>query len=535
MERGERVVLMTRNRPEFHVTDTAAMLVGAVPMSLYNSSSAEQVRYVASHAQAVVAVVDSPKYLERFLKVRDELPRLRHLVIVSNPEAMAPPDVIHFQRLLDAAPADLRTAAQAVQPHDMATLIYTSGTTGPPKAVEITHANVAWTVRSLLEAVGHGITGWRMVSFLPMAHIAERVATHYLHLYQGTEVTTCPDPGFIIEYLREVRPQLVFAVPRVWEKACSSIRALSATDPDQQATFEAALEVGRRVSEAKAAGQALGPALTRDGVSADGVLSVVRDLIGLDQTQLAVTAAAPIAVDVLVFFRALGVPLSELYGLSESTGPSYLGSLPGSTGRRRASHPRLRGAHRTRRRDPRQGRERFAGYLHDPEQTAQTIDPDSWLRTGDLGGARRWAAADRRTQEGPHRHPRRREHLPLQHRNSTSRRPPDRSGLRRRGPPPLPGGAADHRSRRPQSLGPPAGTGCRPFHRAAQGARPGGGDPPRGGRGQPPVQPNRAGEALRHPGPRMAGGRQLLTPTMKVKRRDRVLTKYAAEIDALYQ
>ena len=385
MERGERVVLMTRNRPEFHVTDTAAMLVGAVPMSLYNSSSAEQVRYVASHAQAVVAVVDSPKYLERFLKVRDELPRLRHLVIVSNPEAMAPPDVIHFQRLLDAAPADLRTAAQAVQPHDMATLIYTSGTTGPPKAVEITHANVAWTVRSLLEAVGHGITGWRMVSFLPMAHIAERVATHYLHLYQGTEVTTCPDPGFIIEYLREVRPQLVFAVPRVWEKACSSIRALSATDPDQQATFEAALEVGRRVSEAKAAGQALGPALTRDWEHADGVLSVVRDLIGLDQTQLAVTAAAPIAVDVLVFFRALGVPLSELYGLSESTGPLTWDPyqvVPGDVGRPiPGCEVRIEPDGEILAR----GGNVFAGYLHDPEQTAQTIDPDSWLRTGDLG------------------------------------------------------------------------------------------------------------------------------------------------------
>lgn len=383
--RGDRVLLMTHNRPEFHAVDMATLLVGAVPVSIYNSSSAEEVGYVTTHADAVVAVVENAQYLDRFLQTGGALGRLRQLVVVSETEETVPSGVVPFQQLLEAGSADLDADAGAVRPQDLATLIYTSGTTGPPKAVEITHANVAWTVRSLVQAVGHHITSWRMISFLPMAHVAERVATHYLHAFEGTEVTTCHDPRFVLEYLHEVRPQAIFAVPLVWEKAYRSIRALAAADPDQRQAFEAALEVGRQVAEARAADRTPSPALAARWNEADRLLSVVRDLAGMDQVEVAVSAAAPIAPEIVVFFRSLGVPLSELYGLSESTGPLAWDPYrvrPGDVG-----HP-IPGCEVRLTPDGEvlgRGGNVFAGYFKDPARTAEAIDPEGWLHTGDLG------------------------------------------------------------------------------------------------------------------------------------------------------
>lgn len=385
IQRGDRIILMTRNRPEFHVVDMAAMLIGAVPVSLYNSASSGQISYTAQHAEARLAVVETPVYLERFLRVRTELPDLRHVVIISDPERMAPPDAIPFSQLSDSVAIDAEEAAEAAEPGDMATLIYTSGTTGPPKAVMITHANVVWTVRSLLEVLGHRLTGYRTISFLPMAHIAERMLTHYAHVHEGTEVTTCPDPGLFPQYLREVRPNLVFAVPRVWEKAYSTIQAFAASVPEQEPAFKAALAVGRRLTAVRSSGARIPEDLEQEWKEADRVLSAVRELVGFDHCDLAVTAAAPIGTEVLTFFRSLGVPLSELYGLSESCGPLTWDPhlvRPGDTGPpipgcsvRLTPEGEILGS----------GGNIFAGYFKDPEKTAETLDQDGWLHTGDLG------------------------------------------------------------------------------------------------------------------------------------------------------
>ncbi len=384
VERGDRIVLMTRNRPELHAADMAALLVGAVPVSVYESSSAEQVRYVAGHAGAVMAIVE-PEFLERAVGAREALGGRRHVVVISDPGTDLAPGLVPFSTLLDAAPADLGAAAAAARSADLATLIYTSGTTGPPKAVEITHGNVSWTVRSLVQAVGHRLAGWRMVSFLPMAHVAERVATHYLHVFEGTEVTTCGDARLVLDYLRDVRPQGVFSVPLVWERAYASIRALAAANPEQGALVEPALAVGRQVAEARSAGRLLGFDLERQWAQADRVLAVVRELMGLDQVEVAISAAAPIDPEIVVFFRSLGVPLSELYGLSESTGPLTWDPYqvhPGDVGRpipgceiRVAPDGEILA----------RGGNVFAGYFKDPGRTAEAIDADGWLHTGDLG------------------------------------------------------------------------------------------------------------------------------------------------------
>lgn len=383
--RGDRVVLMLRNRPEFHAMDMATVLIGAIPISLYNSSSAEQIRFLAGHSQAVVAVVDSPSHLERFLAVRNALPDLRHLVMVSETASASPDDTVSFAELCQGPPIDLRVAAGLARLQDTATFIYTSGTTGPPKAVIITHANVASAVESLLALIGQSVARYRMISFLPMAHVAERVATHYLHAFAGTEVVTCPDAGRIMDYMRDVRPQILFGVPRVWEKARSAIETLARADPTRQALFERALHVGQQFLEAQAAGQPVPRSLRAAWKRADGHLAAVRSLLGLDQCEIAVTAAAPIAVDVLRFFRSLGVPLSELYGMSESTGPltwdphevqpgDVGGPIPGCEIKIEPDGEILA-----------RGPNVFRGYFADEQRTTETLDTDGWLHTGDLG------------------------------------------------------------------------------------------------------------------------------------------------------
>ncbi|MGI8794023.1 MAG: AMP-binding protein, partial [Acidimicrobiales bacterium] len=173
--KGDRVALMIRNQHEFHIADTGALLVGATPISIYNSSSPEQVEYLVGHSKAKVAIAEDVGFLERFLKVRPELPALEHLIVIHDPDGLAPSDVTTYASLLEADPVDLDTAAAISQPGDLATVIYTSGTTGPPKGVMITHSNVVWTAESLRTGFGlsrEELAGKRIVSYLPMAHIA---------------------------------------------------------------------------------------------------------------------------------------------------------------------------------------------------------------------------------------------------------------------------------------------------------------------------------------------------------------------------
>ena len=363
VEPGDRVVLMLRNRPEFGVADIAAVLCGATPISIYNSSSPEQVQYLAGHCKAKVAIVEDVGFLERVLKVRSELPDLREITVVDDPDALAPEDVRHWDALLEHGPVGLDAAAEVAKPGDLATVIYTSGTTGPPKGVMLDHANIVWTVESLRRTLEHAAApGRRMVSYLPMAHIAERMTSHYQGLALGYEVTTCPDPGKVAAYVAQVRPEIFFAVPRVWEKIYAGVQALVAADPNQRTAFEDAL-----------------------GSGDDAVLGPVRERLGLDQTISAISGAAPIPVEILDFFRSLGVPLAEIYGLSECSGPMTFDALevrPGTVGRAiPGCEVRLGGDGEVLCR----GGNVFRGYLDDPEKTADALDDAGWLHTGDIG------------------------------------------------------------------------------------------------------------------------------------------------------
>jgi len=362
VERGERVVLMLRNRPEFHVADIGILLAGATPISIYNSSSPDQIQYLASHSDAVVAIVEDVDFLERFLKVRGEVPSLRHVVVLDDPDGLAPDDVVRFDSLLQADPVDIGKAAAGVQPGDLATVIYTSGTTGPPKGVMLSHFNVCWTTESTRRAIGFPVEGFRLVSYLPMAHIAERMVTHYFHVLDGTEVTSCPDPAQLAAYLREVRPNYFFAVPRVWEKLYAGVQAALAADPEKQASVAKAMDAG-----------------------AVDALAPVRAQIGLDDCKVAFSGAAPIPLEVFMFFLELGLPMSEIYGMSESSGPMTWEPFdvhPGTVG------PPIPGCDVKLLDDGEvccRGGNVFLGYLKDPDRTAEVLDDDGWLHSGDIG------------------------------------------------------------------------------------------------------------------------------------------------------
>ena len=257
--RGERVVLMMRNRPEFHVADLATLLVGATPVSIYNSSAPEQIQYLVRHSGAVVAIVEDVDYLERLLKVRDELPCLEHVVVIDD-DGRAPDGVLRFETLCGAAPVDLDAAAghrAARRPRDRHLHVgddrAAEGRDARPHQHRVDHREHAARVRASIDP-----TGSRTVSYLPMAHIAERMMSHYQGIGFGYEVTTCPEPSLLASYLPEARPQIMFAVPRGLGEAPRRVCSRSPRrTPSSAAALDAALAVGEREQACRARGEAM--------------------------------------------------------------------------------------------------------------------------------------------------------------------------------------------------------------------------------------------------------------------------------------
>jgi long-chain acyl-CoA synthetase len=383
---GDRVVMMMRNIPDFHVVDLAIIFCGATAISIYNSSSAEQVAYLAGHSGARVAVVEDMGFGERFATVRDQLTALEHVVVLHDPEGLAGDDLIPGSALTDGhEPIDLHAAAADITPDMLATVIYTSGTTGPPKGVMITHRNIVWTCQGYLDLVAIDPKGFRAISYLPMAHIAERMTGHYLAGLGGFEVTTCPDPSQIAAYAREVHPQTMFGVPRVWEKIHAGVQAALSADPEAKARFDEAVAAAEPIVERRTAGTATAEDDEAWAFLDEVAFRNVRALIGLDAVQFAVTGAAPIPPELIRWYRSIGVPMSEVYGLSETTGPMTWDPYAVRVGTVGRAFPGVDvflgddGEVLCR------GGNVFAGYLDDPEKTADALDPDGTFHSGDIG------------------------------------------------------------------------------------------------------------------------------------------------------
>lgn len=403
VEAGDRVVLMLLNRAEFHALDLATMFLGAVPISIYNSSAPEQIEYLVNHCEAKVMVVNDLSFLARVAEVRAQLPTLKQLVVVDTgdqrpaatgaalPDGVALPDetVLSYSQLLDSVPLNLVDLAPDPQAHDLATVIYTSGTTGPPKGVALTHENVTFTLDGLASQI-HDQTdlgapeGKRYLSYLPMAHIFERLLGHYYLIDLASQVHCCPDTSQVAAYAAEIHPHLMIGVPRVWEKIYAGVNAVLAADPERAKAFNEAVAAAGPIVEKMTAGTATAEEIETYEFLDAVAFSQVRPLIGLDETKIAITGAAPLPAEILSWFRTIGVPLSEGYGLSETTAaltwaarakPGYVGQAFTGVELKIASDGEIltRGPHV------------FAGYLNEPDKTAEVIDEDGWFHTGDIG------------------------------------------------------------------------------------------------------------------------------------------------------
>jgi long-chain acyl-CoA synthetase len=369
--RGDSLGLMLTNRPEFHWFDAAALHLGATPFSVYNTYTAEQVEYQLRDSGARIAITEKA--------FADRIRGVEHLIVVDDGgevESHARDDF------------DFEAAWRAVQPDDVLTLIYTSGTTGPPKGVQLTHANLTAGIEGFDQVIAFPDDG-RVVSWLPMAHIAERACSHYLPMFLGFTTTCCPDARQVVAYLPEVRPTWFFAVPRVWEKLKAAIEAGVAAEQDaarKQAT-EWALGVGLNKVRAEQAGEEVPEELAQEHAKADElVLSKIRARLGLDRVESVNVGAAPTPREVIEFFHAIGVPLAELWGMSETSG--YGACNPPEKIRIGTVGPPSPGAEIRLADDGEvlvRGSFVMPGYRNQAEKTRETIDDEGWLHTGDVG------------------------------------------------------------------------------------------------------------------------------------------------------
>jgi long-chain acyl-CoA synthetase len=394
--RGDFVAIMATNRPEHVIADQGAVHAGATPSTFYFTLAPEQIGYCAGHCEAKVAVLEDRGMLKRWQELREGLPALRHLVVLEGAEDESGKDgVLTWDELVQRGREALAGGRGGfeelrgrVGPEDAATLLYTSGTTGPPKGVLLTHHNLLYqcTALSRMRNVSGDVIS---VSYLPLAHIAERVLSIYLPLMERSHVWFCPDPLQAVEYVRQARPTLFFGVPRVWEKVRAGISAKLAAEenPRRRRIAQSAVETGLEVVRRRQRGERLPLGLrVRHGALDRLVLAKVRAAIGLDRCKFTSSAAAPLPVDVAEFFAALGLPLVEVYGMTETTGVAT-GNPPdrvkiGTVG------PALAGVEVRLADDGEvlvRGPVNTPGYFRQQEATAELIDADGWLRTGDVG------------------------------------------------------------------------------------------------------------------------------------------------------
>jgi long-chain acyl-CoA synthetase len=392
LRRGDTLAIMLSNRPEFHIVDVATITLGATPFSIYQTYAPHQIEYVVADAAARIAVVER-QYLERLLQARENLPGLERVIVVDHPEEESLPGGVLTLDEVEAfgrdpqSQAAVEQAAAQVEPEDVLTLIYTSGTTGPPKGVQLCHRNLMATVAGIERLVQFPPQS-RVISWLPAAHIAERNAHHYVPIVYGMQITCCPDPRQVLSYLPEVRPHWFFAVPRIWEKLKAGLETMVAGQPvEQRERTERALAAAIEKVRAEQRGEQVPAELAAEVAAADEqIFAGLRQTLGFDEVRAVNVGAAPTPLEVLEFFHAIGIPLAELWGMSETSGAGCVN--PAERIKLGTVGPPAPGVEIALADDGEvlvRGDTVMLGYRGDPERTAEAIDPDGWLHTGDVG------------------------------------------------------------------------------------------------------------------------------------------------------
>lgn len=399
-EPGETASILGNTRQEWMLSDLAVLCAGGVSSGIYPTDSAGQVEYLMSDSSSVVLFVEDEEQLDKVLEVRDRLSSLRKIIVwnMEGLRELEDPMVLSLSGLRDIGRARLMRFGKRAEsdwqmridsrgPKDLAILIYTSGTTGRPKGAMLSHQNVICTLRGYNSVIGQDENDERMC-FLPLCHVAERLGGAYFGLYTGSKLNFVENPETVPENVREIQPTVFVAVPRIWEKFYSAISiAMSESNKFEQWAYKWAIGVGSGLVDKYEAGRETTLSdRVKHFVARKFVFDNIKKFIGINRCRYIVTGAAPISPDLVRWYMALGVPVVEVWGQTEGGGASTIMPIerikPGSIGvASPINEVKLSAENEILVRGPNV----FMGYLNQPDKTAETVDTDGWLHSGDVG------------------------------------------------------------------------------------------------------------------------------------------------------
>ncbi len=378
------VGILSYNNKEWVLADVAAIFAGAVPAGIYPTSSPEQCAYILEHCKASCAIVEDAKQLAKILSIRSQLPDLKFIVLMKGKSREA--NVYSWDEVLgkaeDFSNAELDLRIQKQSPKDLATFVYTSGTTANPKAVMLSHDNLTWMSQTCVQYDLKLTQKDSLLSYLPLSHIAEQMTTIHGPMYIGACISFAESMDTVANDLREERPTIFLGVPRVWEKIHSKmVKKEGQASGAKKWIAQWAKGIGRRCTQSMGHQNSLSYTIANKLV-----FSKVRKALGLDRCRLAVSAAAPIAHDTLEYFMSMGIPICEIYGMSECTGPATVTTMQNFKFAKAGFC--IKGGELRIADDGEilvRGRHIFMGYLNDAKATQEAIDSDGWLHSGDIG------------------------------------------------------------------------------------------------------------------------------------------------------
>ncbi|XP_024860843.1 long-chain-fatty-acid--CoA ligase ACSBG2-like isoform X2 [Kryptolebias marmoratus] len=396
LERFHGVGILGFNSPEWFIADVGCVLAGGLAAGIYTTNSPEACQYVAANCEANVLIVENQKQLDKILKVKDQLPHLKAIVQYKGELQQKTPFLYtwgEFMQLGEDVPNEqLDAVIDSQRANECCTLIYTSGTTGNPKGVMLSHDNITWTARTASVALNPNSKQEVIVSYLPLSHVAAQMIDIWVCMsFAGTTYFAEPDAlkGSLVNTLKEVRPTGFLGVPRVWEKMQEKMKAVGAKgSPLKKRLADWAKSIGLQYNYSAMKGENVVP--WGFMLSNSLVFKRVRAALGFDRCRICCTGAAPITKETLEYFLSLNIPVRELYGMSESSGPHTLSIAEYRIG----SCGKVMPGCKTKLQDPDAdgngeicfwGRHVFMGYLNMPDKTAEALDEDGWLQSGDLG------------------------------------------------------------------------------------------------------------------------------------------------------